>query len=76
MRDTTKISAGSILWGQLRPQYESLPGQRSLFSDREGECDPATGGFFIASRRRELFDTGKDLPGAEERNQAILRDLE
>jgi hypothetical protein len=76
MSDTTEISAHSIVWGQRRPQYESLPGQQPLFAEHEWSCNSAIGAPFLAFARRELFDTGKDLPGADERDQAILWDLE
>ena len=54
-------------------QYESLPGQKQLFSEREGDLNSDT--LVCVRSCRELFDTGKDLPGAEERDQALLWDL-
>ena len=59
----------------LRAQYQSLPGQRPLFSEQEEDCGSTFSGRNHLHWRRELFDTGKDLPGAEERDQAILWDL-
>lgn len=56
-----------------QPPYESLPGQKQLFSEREGDLNSDT--LVCTKPCRELFDTGKDLPGAEERDQAILWDL-
>ena len=63
------------IWGRNLPQskYESLPGQQQLFSEREGDSNSDT--VVCTTPCRELFDTGKDLPGAEERDQAILWDL-
>lgn len=57
----------------LQSQYESLPVQQQLFSEREGDSNSDT--LACVTPCRELFDTGKDLPGAEERDQAILWDL-
>ena len=48
----------------LTPNYRALPGQKSLLFD-----DPST------PRRATLFDDGRDLPGAAEREQQILWDL-
>lgn len=50
---------------EVTPNYRPLPGQKSLLFD-----DPAT------PRRATLFDDGRDLPGAAEREQQILWDLQ
>jgi hypothetical protein len=57
-----------------QPQYESLPGQKQLFSERVGDLNSAT--LVGTTPCRELFDTGKDLPGAAETDQVLLWDLE
>ena len=54
-------------------QYESLPGQKQLFSERAGNLN--SDALVSTTAGCELFDTGKDLPGAAERDQAILWDL-
>jgi hypothetical protein len=54
---------------------ESLPGQLSLFHEAAPlKMDPAEIEI-TARQRRELFYTGKDLPGAKEREQVILWDV-
>jgi hypothetical protein len=52
-------------WDQLPGPYKPLPGQMDLFADGP---DP------LASN--ELFETGRDLPGAGERDQEILWDVD
>ena len=68
MRSTSVDISGWSL-----PQYESLPGQQQLFSEREGnptsDAQPGT------ARCHELFETGRDLPGAAETDQALLWDV-
>jgi hypothetical protein len=62
-------------WDKAAPTLKSLPAQLSLFHDAgplaldraEIERD--------ATERGELFYTGKDLPGANERDQVILWDV-
>jgi hypothetical protein len=56
-----------------QPRYESLPGQKQLFWERAGELNSDV--LVGTTPGRELFETGKDLPGAAERDQAILWDL-
>lgn len=73
MHDTTRTSVDLCGWTQRWPQYESLPGQRELFSECENE--PSNGGRIYSSQQSALFDTGKDLPGATERDQAIFWDV-
>jgi hypothetical protein len=54
---------------RLPTRYESLPGQMELFGDGDDEArqtDPFG----------DLFETGRDLPGARERKQTIIWDLE
>ena len=70
MQNTSVDFMGRIL---AQPRYESLPGQKQLFSEREGDLNSNT--LIGTTPGRELFDTGKDLPGATERDQAILWDL-
>jgi hypothetical protein len=69
---TTRNTADSA-WDKPRPKYESLPGQQQLFAERELGHDSAV--HYRADSRCELFDTGKDLPGADETAQAIFWDL-
>lgn len=73
MPDTANTSAELREWDQHWQQYESLPGQRELFA--EWEYEPSTHDPSCSSGRCELFDTGKDLPGAAERDQAIFWDV-
>ena len=73
MHDTTSTSTDLRGWAQSGKQYESLPGQQELFS--EWEKDPATHNCSFSTPRCELFETGKDLPGAAERDQAIFWDV-
>jgi hypothetical protein len=57
----------------LSPHHESLPGQRPLFTE-----DDQLNTFAEKSAENlngELFNTGKDLPGAKETLQAILWDV-
>jgi hypothetical protein len=54
-------------WDRPREPIEPLPGQTGLF-----ECLP----HYIEHGQGELFDTGRDLPGAEEHQQRILWDVE
>ena len=56
-----------------RTQYESLPGQKQLFPECEGDLTTDTSNEMTL--RHELFETGKDLPGAEETDQSILWDV-
>ncbi|QEG35110.1 hypothetical protein [Bythopirellula goksoeyrii] len=53
--------------GNRTPKY--LPGQRSLF------CVEPVPEVVSAESTPELFYTGKDLPGAKEREQVILWDV-
>jgi hypothetical protein len=57
----------------LLPFHKSLPGQRPLFTE-----DDQLNTFAEKSAENlngELFNTGKDLPGAKETLQAILWDV-
>jgi hypothetical protein len=57
----------------LFPFHKSLPGQRPLFTE-----DDQLNTFAEKSAENlngELFNTGKDLPGAKETLQAILWDV-
>ena len=69
MRNTSVDISGWRL-----PQYESLPGQRQLFSEREG--NPTTDTRDRTARCRELFETGRDLPGAAETDQVLIWDVD
>jgi hypothetical protein len=73
--EVIKQNTSVDFWGRNLPQprYESLPGQKQLFSERA--CDLNSDALVGTTPGRELFDTGKDLPGAAERDQAILWDL-
>jgi hypothetical protein len=73
MHDTTNTSTELRGCAQHGRQYESLPGQKQLFSERES--GPTIAGLFGRAQRRELFETGKDLPGAAETDQSILWDV-
>jgi len=68
MRNTSVDISGWSL-----PQYESLPGQQPLFSEREG--DRTTDTRHSTARCHELFETGRDLPGAAETDQSLLWDV-
>ena len=55
------------------PCHKSLPGQRLLFTDDDllnGASEE-----LAENQHRELFYTGRDLPGAKETLQAILWDI-
>lgn len=59
-------------WDRLPERYEPLAGQMDLF-------DSHTAGVISSpepSGRRVLFDRGHDLPGASERDQRIIWDVE
>ncbi len=55
-------------WDGPLARYEPLPGQRGLFEVVPSQ--PAQG-----PGQGELFDTGRDLPGAEEKSQRIIWDV-
>ena len=55
------------------PYHESLPGQRSLFA--EDDQRNISSEESAANLDRELFYTGRDLPGAKEILQTILWDI-
>ena len=56
-------------WEWRPNRYESLPGQMDLFGEERGiETESESLG--------ELFETGRDLPGARERDQQIIWDIE
>jgi hypothetical protein len=73
MHDTTNASTDLRGWARHGQQYESLPGQQLLFSERES--DLISNHPVHPARRPELFETGKDLPGAMETDQAIFWDV-
>lgn len=54
-------------WDQSPNPHKPLPGQLDLFGDEEA---------YRAPSGTELFDTGRDLPGAGERDQGIIWDVE
>ena len=53
-------------WDRPPEPVRPLPGQVGLFEYRQRIDDDG---------QVELFDTGRDLPGAEERDQSILWDV-
>lgn len=57
-------SVGLPRVAEVTPNYRPLPGQKSLLFDHP-----------VTPRRAALFDDGRDLPGAAEREQQILWDL-
>ncbi len=64
-------------WDRLPERHEPLPGQKNLFDVDSLESfvpqcgnDPSQ-----PVGQSELFDSGRDLPGAGERDQAILWDV-
>ena len=59
--------------GNLFPYHESLPGQRPLFAGDDLLNTSAEES--AENLNGELFNTGKDLPGAKETLQAILWDV-
>lgn len=60
---------------KVAPQWHpSLPGQKQLFSYPENLATHVAD--VRNESRRELFNTGRDLPGAHETAQAILWDVE
>ena len=63
-------------WDELPERYEPLSGQRSFLdaigTKEEGRVEPSP---FCGVVRHELFETGRDLPGAKETAQDILWDI-
>lgn len=58
-------------WDRLPVRHVPLPGQRNLFDvDNAGNEE-----MFGPVGDPELFETGRDLPGASEGSQAILWDV-
>ncbi len=57
----------------LFPYHESLPGQRPRFPEDDLKNSPSEES--AENLHGELFYTGRDLPGAKERLQAILWDV-
>ena len=75
MTDSKYQAAQVENWGESAKTLESLPGQLSPFHEKAPlELDRAEIEM-TARQRRELFYTGKDLPGAKEREQVILWDV-
>jgi hypothetical protein len=62
-----RLAAALAGWDRRREPAEPLPGQVGLFEYRPHAVEHGQG---------ELFDTGRDLPGAEELAQRILWDIE
>ena len=55
-------------WEQIPKPIKSLPGQLELFGNADdGSC--------LSAFHGELFETGRDLPGAAERRQRIIWDI-
>jgi hypothetical protein len=54
-------------WDRTPQRIQPLPGQAGLFEYRPHAA---------ADGQVELFDSGRDLPGAVERDQRILWDVE
>ncbi len=54
-------------WDRVPERYTPLPGQIGIFEYRPMVRDDG---------HPELFDTGRDLPGADEHAQGILWDVE
>ena len=64
-------------WDRLPKRFEPLAGQQSLFDLQTLmpiviECDTDTA---EASDQRDLFESGRDLPGASELDQRIIWDV-
>jgi hypothetical protein len=57
-------------WARLRAPIQPLPGQTGLFEYRPHRASDAHGA------QDELFDSGRDLPGADENEQQILWDVD
>ena len=64
-------------WDRLPDRHEPLPGQMPLFDvdtlepSRQGDYEET----FVPVGDPELFETGRDLPGASEGSQRILWDV-
>ncbi|QDT72946.1 hypothetical protein [Lacipirellula limnantheis] len=61
-------------WNVPPQSHPSLPGQKQLFSHLE--ISATHDAVAHNASGRELFVTGRDLPGAQETAQAILWDIE
>lgn len=64
-------------WDQLPKRHEPLAGQQNLFDPLTLKpiaqaCDADT---TRPGDQRDLFESGRDLPGASERDQRILWDV-
>ncbi|REJ90657.1 MAG: hypothetical protein DWQ35_15760 [Planctomycetota bacterium] len=61
-------------WDRLPERHEPLPGQMSLFDvdTLEPSQQEDSEEIFGLVGDPELFETGRDLPGAAERSQRIL----
>ena len=66
-RRTDDINLAS--WDQLPKPHKPLPGQMHLLNEDDEETR-------VAFAFDELFDTGRDLPGAGEEEQRIIWDVE
>ncbi len=62
-------------WQHQHPQYASLPGQQSLFTESLSAPLAPEDFTSLPKQRSELFYTGKDLPGASETDQVLLWDV-
>jgi hypothetical protein len=56
-------------WDRQPQRRDPLPGQQSLFPS------PVSEAFTEGRYGPELFDSGRDLPGADETDQQILWDV-
>ena len=63
-------------WDQLPKRHEPLAGQQNLFDLQTlMPIAQACGDTAKTSDQRELFESGRDLPGASERGQRIIWDV-
>ena len=63
-------------WDKLPEPHASLEGQKSFLDDDGNEAKACVFPiYFGAGGSVELFETGRDLPGAKETDQSILWDV-
>ncbi len=64
-------------WDQLPKRHEPLAGQQSLFDHQTLRPLVQACGTDTAQPgdQRDLFESGRDLPGASERDQCIIWDV-
>jgi len=63
-------------WDQLPKRHEPLAGQQSLFDLQTPIVQACGADTDHPGGQRDLFESGRDLPGASERDQRIIWDVQ